>query len=208
MNVRLIHITPELEKVIAYCARVSNPKNQDSDSYDKLLAYCIKNHHWSIFQMANMCLEIKTSRAISAQIIRHSSFSFQEFSQRYAEAQYFDIYDARRQDEKNRQNSLDDLPKETMDWFYNAQEEVILLANKLYATALEKNIAKESARFLLPSNTSTKLYMNGNIRSWITYIQVRTEKSTQLEHKEVAEECKRIFCEQLPTISKALGWIE
>ncbi len=205
MNVRLIHITHDCEKHIAYCARVSSP-NQDNPEYEKLLSYCIKNHHYSVFEMGNMCLEITTTRAISPQILRHRSFSFQEFSQRYSEAQKFDIMEPRRQDLKNRQNSIDDLPQDIVKWFYDAQSEVILKANNLYQEALNKGISKESARFLLPLNTETKLYMNGTIRSWIHYIQVRTDSSTQLEHREIAEECKRIFKEQLPVVSKALGW--
>lgn len=205
MNVRLVHITPDCEKHIAYCARVSSPK-QDNPEYEKLLSYCLKNGHVSIFEMGNMCLEITTTRAISPQILRHRSFSFQEFSQRYSEAQKFDIMEPRRQDLKNRQNSIDDLPQDIVKWFYDAQSEVILKANDLYQEALNKGISKESARFLLPLNTETKLYMNGTIRSWIHYIQVRTDPSTQLEHREIAEECKRIFKEQLPIVSKAMGW--
>lgn len=203
--VKLISITPNCEKTIMYCARVSNPKNQDSDN-TKLLDYCLKHGHYSIFEMGNMVLEIKTSRAIAAQILRHRSFTFQEFSQRYAEAQDFELYQARRQDTKNRQNSIDDLTPEEQDWFLNAQEQVILLANDLYRQALEKGIAKECARFLLPLNTSTKLYMNGSIRSWIHYIDLRTANGTQLEHAEIAEACKKIFIEQMPNIAKSKGW--
>ena len=205
MNVRLIHTTPEAEKHIAYCARVSSPK-QDNPEYDKLLSYCIKHKHWSIFEMASMCIEIKTTRAIAAQILRHRSFSFQEFSQRYSEAQNFDFTEARRQDLKNKQNSIADLSDEDQQWFYDAQSQVILLSNKLYKEALDKGVAKECARFLLPLNTETKMYMYGNIRSWIHYIEVRTDSSTQLEHREIAEECKRIFIEQFPVIAKALEW--
>lgn len=206
MKVQLVHITPESEKVISYCARVSNPKNQDNPNYEKLLAYCIKNQHWSIFEMATMCIEITTSRAISAQILRHKSFSFQEFSQRYAEATEFETYKARKQDLKNRQNSTDDLEANTKAWFHWKQKELQKDAKAAYDLALEKGIAKESARFLLPLSTQTKLYMHGTVRSWIHYINLRTANGTQQEHKEIAEECKRIFKEQLPLIAKALEW--
>lgn len=206
MEVKLISITPDSEKTIAYCARVSNPSNQDNPDYEKLLAYCIKNQHWSIFETTNLVLEITTSRAISAQILRHRSFTFQEFSQRYAETTKFENYFARKQDTKNRQNSTDNLDVETQDWFRSKLEETHNKAYTNYRAALEKGIAKESARFLLPLSTQTKLYMNGSIRSWIHYILLRTDKSTQLEHRLIAEECKKIFKEQLPLISKALGW--
>jgi thymidylate synthase (FAD) len=202
MNVKLISITPEAEKNIMYMARVSNPKNQDSEN-TKLLDYCIKHGHWSVFEMAHMTVEIVTSRAIAAQILRHRSFSFQEFSQRYSEAQNFEIYDARRQDTKNRQNSIDDLSVEEQAWFHDAQSQIILLANDLYAKALEKQIAKESARFLLPLSTQTKLYMTGSVRSWLHYLDVRCGSGTQLEHVEIANEIKKIFIEQLPIIAKA-----
>lgn len=205
MNVRLVHITPEAEKHIAFCARVSS-SNQDNPDYAKLLKYCIKHGHWSIFEMATLCVEVETSRAIAAQILRHKSFSFQEFSQRYAEVQDFEIYDARRQDTKNRQNSFDDMAQEDRDWFRQAQEQVIALAESHYREALSRGVAKESARFLLPLNTKTKLYMHGNIRSWITYINLRCGPETQKEHREIAEAIKRIFIEQLPIVAKSLEW--
>jgi thymidylate synthase (FAD) len=206
MNVKLIHVTPEAEKVISYCARVSNPKNQDNPDYAKLLAYCIKHGHWSIFEMASLCMEITTSRAIGAQLIRHKSFSFQEFSQRYAEVGEFEHYKARKQDLKNRQNSTDDLEPNTKAWFHWKQFELQRDAKAAYDLALEKGIAKESARFLLPMSIQTKMYMHGTIRSWVHYITLRTDPSTQLEHREIALECKRIFKEQLPIVAKALGW--
>lgn len=206
MEVKLISITPDSEKTIAYCARISNLSNQDNPDYEKLLAYCIKNQHWSIFETTNLVLEITTSRAISAQILRHRSFTFQEFSQRYAETTKFENYFARKQDTKNRQNSTDNLDVETQDWFRSKLEEAHDKAYTNYRAALEKGIAKESARFLLPLSIQTKLYMNGSIRSWIHYVLLRTDKSTQLEHRLIAEECKKIFKEQLPLISKALGW--
>jgi thymidylate synthase (FAD) len=204
--VRLISVTPKAEEIIAYCARVSNPVHQDNPELARLIAYCIKHGHWSIFEQANMILEIKTSRAISPQILRHRSFSFQEFSQRYAEVDGFIEYSARRQDQKNRQNSVDDLDAETQNWFAQAQQEVWESAYGNYKTALEKGIAKESARTLLPLGTSTRLYMNGTIRSWIHYIQLRSEAGTQLEHRTIAEQCREVFVAQLPVIAKALGW--
>lgn len=206
MEVKLIHITPDSEKHIAYCARVSNPKNQDNEDYSKLLSYCIKNQHHSIFEMSNMCLEITTSRAISAQILRHKSFSFQEFSQRYAEATEFETYNLRKQDTKNRQNSTDDLEISTKIWFEDEIQSLQENTKYLYQRALDKGIAKECARMILPMSVQTKLYMNGNIRSWMHYINLRCDKSTQLEHREIAEECKKIFKEQLPVVSKALNW--
>jgi thymidylate synthase (FAD) len=200
--VKLIHRTDKAEKLIAYCARVSSPKQENPD-YEKLLTYCLKNNHVSIFEMATMCVEITTSRAISAQILRHKSFSFQEFSQRYAEVPDFQFYDARRQDTKNRQNSIDDLPQETNDWFIEAQTKVVELSHTLYHEALTKGIAKESARFLLPLSTETKLYMHGNLRSWLMYCSVRMDKSTQLEHREIAVRCWEIFKQEFPVIAKA-----
>lgn len=203
MNVKLVHVTPDAEKHIAYCARVSSNK-QDNPNYAGLLKYCMKHSHWSVFEMATMCVEIITSRAISAQILRHKSFSYQEFSQRYSEAQNFEYYGARRQDVTNRQNSIDDMSEEDNAWFLEAQEKMVLLSNDLYTQALTKNIAKEQARFLLPLNTQTKLYMHGNLRSWINYLSVRTGPETQLEHREIALAIKEIFDKEFPTIASAL----
>lgn len=205
MKVSLVHITPDAEKVVAYCARVSSP-NQDNPEYEKLLRYCAKNGHWSVFEMSSMCLEIQTSRAISAQILRHKSFSFQEFSQRYAKTQEREVVEARLQDIKNRQNSLPDEQDEHGIWFKGAQDAVWSLANTLYNEGLDRGLAKEQMRFLLPMASQTKLYMNGNLRSWIHYCEVRCDKSTQQEHRDIALECKRIFTEQCPTIAKALDW--
>lgn len=207
MNVKLISITNDVEKIIAYCARVSSPQNQDNENIAGLLKYCINHKHWSPFEMGNMILEIETSRAISAQILRHRSFSFQEFSQRYAEVQNFEYYVARRQDTKNRQNSIDDMDEETKRKFHGMQNEVIYAAVMAYKEALDMGIAKEQARMLLPMSTATKLYMNGTIRSWIHYLQVRNkEEGAQLEHVEVADKAREIFIERLPIISEALGW--
>lgn len=205
-SVKLISVTPDAEEIMAYCARVSNPVNQDNPEFARLIAYCVKHGHWSIFEQANMVLEINTSRAIAAQILRHRSFSFQEFSQRYASVDTFIEYGARRQDQKNRQNSVDDLPEDVQAWFAQAQHEVWEFAHAKYQAALDKGIAKECARTLLPLGTATRLYMNGTVRSWIHYIQLRSAEGTQLEHRQIAELCKMIFIQELPTVAKALGW--
>lgn len=216
MQVRLIAATAPLikldnqtltpEGLIAYCARVSSP-HQETVDYQKLLAYCIEHKHWSIFEMVDMSVEIITSRAISPQILRHKSFQFQEFSQRYAKAQEIERYQPRRQDSKNRQNSLDDLDDATTLWFAEAQERMACTAFEQYNLALERGIAKECARVLLPLATQTKLYMKGSVRSWIHYLEVRTDKSTQQEHREIALEIQKIFITQFPVTAAALGWI-
>lgn len=202
METKLIHITSDCEKLIAYCARVSSP-NPENPNIEGLLSYCIKNSHWSVFEMGSMCVEIVTSRAIAQQILRHRSFHFQEFSQRYAKATSFETYEARRQDLKNRQNSIDDMNENDLEWFYNAQEEIQYISNGLYEEALERGIAKEQARFLLPLSTTTKLYMHGTMRDWITYCMIRMDKSTQKEHREIAVEIWKIIKEQVPIISAA-----
>lgn len=206
MKTKLIHTTTDAEKIISYCARVSSP-NQENPKYEGLIKYCIQNKHWSIFEMATMCIEIETSRAIAQQILRHRSFHFQEFSQRYAEVTTIETYNARRQDIKNRQNSIDDLSKETLNWFAVRQEEIRNLCQSSYKEALDLGIAKEQARFLLPLSTTTRLYMHGTIRDWIHYIELRCSNGTQLEHQEIANGIKEIFSEQFPLISKALGWV-
>ncbi len=217
MNVRLISVTNPLievqdrpltpEGLIAYCARVSSPRQENLD-YEKLLAYCISHRHWSIFEMVDMTVEIVTSRAISPQILRHRSFVFQEFSQRYARAQGFETCAPRRQDTGNRQNSISDLDEETVSWFTEAQEEIRGLSEKKYNEALEKGIARECARMLLPLNTQTKLYMKGSVRSWIHYIEVRTDPSTQKEHRDIANAVREIFTKEFPVTSRALGWTQ
>ena len=206
MEVKLVSLTSSpdksAEELVAYCARVSNPKNQNNHATaDKLLKYCAKHNHWSVFEMADMTLEITTSRAIAQQILRHRSFSFQEFSQRYAEATGFETYEARRQDNKNRQNSIDDLSEETKEWFDAAQAAVRQMALAQYQAALRVNIAKEQARFLLPLSTQTTLYMKGSIRSWIHYIQVRADPSTQKEHRDIALECRKILLNNFPSLT-------
>ena len=203
--VKLIRITPDSENLIAYCARVSS-NQQDNPSISNLLRYCIKHKHWSIFETAYLTVEINTSRAISAQILRHRSFTFQEFSQRYAEVPDFVTYKARRQDKKNRQASIDDMSIEDRHWFSVAQDKVQTLTASLYLDALDKGIAKEQARFLLPMSSKTKIYMTGNIRSWVHYLELRTAIETQKEHRDIAREIKKIFKEELPIISGALEW--
>lgn len=211
-NVKLISITRPVdsdmtpEQLIVYTARVSSPPNQyNLDTSERLLRYCIKNKHWSIFSMVDMTVEIdETSRAISAQIIRHQSFDFQEFSQRYSEVAGVEFYNARRQDLKNRQHSVDDLPDSTKQWFQDAQDEICQLAGDLYNEALEKGIAKECARFLLPMSSTTRLYMKGSVRSWIHYLEVRTHSSVQKEHRDIALLIKEIFNQNFPLIAKAM----
>jgi len=206
-RVNLVWITPGAEEIMSFCARVSSPQNQlDFDTSTKLLKYCIKNGHWSVFEQANFCVQIVTGRDISPQILRHKSFCFQEFSQRYAKASSFQKRSARRQDTKNRQNSIDNLPSDINIWFDNAQEENWNNSFALYEKALTNGVAKECARALLPLNTTTKLYMNGTIRSWIHYLQLRCGNGTQLEHQEIANDIKKLFIEALPNISAALDW--
>lgn len=205
MLVKLVSTTPEGEKIIAHCARVSSP-NQENPEYEKLLSYLIKNNHWSPFEMANLCVEITTTRGVAPQILRHKSFSFQEFSQRYAEALTYEPYEARRQDLKNRQNSIDDMNQENKEWFGMIQELNWETSLERYKKALEFGVAKELARTLLPLGTETKLYMNGSIRSWIHYIEVRSDPSTQKEHRDIAEACKKILIEHYPTVAKAMNW--
>jgi thymidylate synthase (FAD) len=212
--VKLISITmpvkPELrtpEDIIVYCARVSNPKNQlNLTTGSDLLKYCLVNKHFSIFETVNMTIEIETSRAIAAQLLRHRSFVFQEHSQRYSSDVSFEKYEARRQDSKNRQNSIDDMCHEDRAWFQLALGEIQAHSLELYEEALKRGIAKEQSRMLLPLSTSTRLYMTGNVRSFITYLMVRLDKSTQLEHRQIAEEIKQIFIGQFPNIAVALEW--
>lgn len=197
------------EEFVAYTARVSNPSNQlNTETSSKLLKYCIKNEHWSIFEQVSLTFEIMTSRAIAQQILRHRSFCYQEFSQRYATALNGIVYEARRQDVKNRQNSIDDLPHETKEWFLEKQEQVWDMTKSIYDEAIEKGIAKECARFVLPLNTETKLYMTGPLRSWIHYINLRTKPGTQKEHMDIAQKCKEEIVSFAPTIASACGWTD
>lgn len=205
MLIALTQITPNAERQIVYTARASSP-NQDNPDYAKLIKYLIDHSHWSPFEHASATIEIVTSRAIAAQILRHRSFTFQEFSQRYAEVAECEVYKARRQDTKNRQNSIDDLDQETKDWWAVVQQEVWSEAYQLYQVALDKGIAKECARMILPLSTQTKLYMTGNIRSWIHYFQVRCHEDTQLEHREIALAIRNRLAQEMPVIAAALGW--
>ena len=207
-NVKLVWVTPEAEKQIAYMARVSNPANQNSHaSATKLLKYLINNKHWSPFEMVNVCMEIETTRDIARQILRHRSFSFQEFSQRYAVSEGFiQNSQVRLQDEKNRQNSLytDDLSLQY--WWEGIQRRITDEAKFLYSSALDKGIAKEVARKLLPEGlTMSKMYMNGTLRSWLHYIDIRCDNATQKEHRDVAEQCRDIIFAEFPTLKELYG---
>ena len=203
-NAKLVWVTPDAERLIGKIARVSNPANEDNPEVTKLLRYLIKHKHWSPFEMASMCVEINTTRAIAAQILRHRSFSFQEFSQRYAVAMSTDIPNLRRQDVKNRQNSIDDLPTETTEFIEQKIEDHFRDANELYEFMLSKGVAKECARSVLPLNTTTRLYMSGTIRSWLHYIDLRSWHGTQWEHTQIALNALKIIKQELPTIADAM----
>ena len=208
-NVHLVTATPDAEKTMAYIARVSNPQNQDNEDFAKLLKYCITHEHWSVFEQAYMTLQIETNRGIAAQILRHRSFTFQEFSQRYADSSQLGeipIPDLRRQDNKNRQNSISDLPIDLAKEFEEKVKNQFKESLDLYKEMLEAGIAKECARFILPLATPTRIYMSGSCRSWIHYIKLRSAHGTQKEHKLIANDCKRVFCHQFPIVAKALEW--
>ena len=207
---KLVSVTPDAEKHIAFCARVSNPNNQDNEKFSGLLKYCIKNQHWSIFEQAFMTLEITTNRGIAAQILRHRSFTFQEFSQRYASTDFLgeiELPELRRQDDKNRQNSIDDLDPELIDKLERQMVTLFSSANSLYQQMLSAGVAKECARFVLPLASPTKIYMTGSIRSWLHYIDLRSSNGTQKEHMDIANSCKKIFIEQFPSIAEAMEWV-
>lgn len=201
-SAKLIWATPNLESVIAYCARVSNPANQHNDeTAPKLLRYCMKHKHWSVFEMGNVCIEIETTRDIARQILRHRSFSFQEFSQRYAVVGDHDISEARMQDNKNRQNSLPTEDREVQRWWEEQQQKTWKQAKNVYEHALHMGIAKEVARKVLPEGlTMSRMYVNGTVRSWLHYIDVRCDDATQKEHREVAQQCKKIVSGLLPSL--------
>ena len=216
MQVKLVSLTqPQIsspdrqtlsaEDLVAYCARVSNPSNQmNTATAPKLIKFLIKHKHWSPFELVSMCVEIKTSRGIAAQILRHRSFSFQEFSQRYSEAQQLEELELRSPAEKNRQSSSDVLDNQHEAYkIANASMEAAMSS---YKHLLEIGVAKECARAILPLNTETTMYMNGTVRSWIHYISLRTEENTQKEHRDIANEIKSIFTQQFPNISEALEW--
>ncbi len=211
MKVCKISVTPDAEKTIGYIARVSNPNNQENPKVEKLLAYCIKHGHWSVFEQATMTVEINTTRAIAQQILRHRSFTYQEFSQRYADSKLlgFDnipLPDLRRQDDKNRQNSIDDVDPFTKQKFEILMQHHFKAGMELYQEMLDAGIAKECARNVLPLCVPTRMYMTGNLRNWIHYISLREKNGTQQEHMDIAKAIKKIFICEFPTISRALEW--
>ena len=209
-QIKLISVTPDAEKTIAYVARVSNPQNQENDKFAGLLTYCIKHGHWSVFEQAFMTVEINTTRGLAAQILRHRSFTYQEFSQRYADVSFIreeiPLPELRRQDEKNRQNSIDDIDPKIVEKYNIEMRKHFDQGIDLYKKMLRDGIAKECARFVLPLATPTRLYMTGSVRSWIHYIELRSAHGTQKEHMELVENVRKVFKEQFPTVSEALGW--
>tara|TARA_R100001463_G_scaffold61076_1_gene113787 strand:+ start:389 stop:1024 length:636 start_codon:yes stop_codon:yes gene_type:complete len=211
MNVKLISVTPDAEKMMGYVARVSNPSNQENPKVAGLLKYCVKHQHWSVFEQSFMTLEIETTRGLAAQILRHRSFTFQEFSQRYADSsllgEKIPLPELRRQDTKNRQNSIDDIDPFVQQKYEMLMQDHFRDAMALYQTMLDEGIAKECARFILPLATPTRLYMSGSCRSWIHYITLRSANGTQKEHMDIAEACKNVFIEQFPTVAESLEWV-
>ena len=210
MTVKLVSATPDAEKHMAYVARVSNPNNQDSDKFAGLLKYCIKHGHWSVFEQAFMTVEINTTRGLAAQILRHRSFTYQEFSQRYADSSLLGdsipLPQLRRQDTKNRQNSIDDIDPLMQQDFEIKMQRHFVDGMKLYKEMLDAGIAKECARFVLPLATPTRLYMTGSVRSWIHYIDLRSAHGTQKEHMDIANAVRDVFVEQFPICAEALEW--
>ena len=210
MTVKFISVTPDAEKTMAYIARVSNPKNQDNEKFAGLLKYCIKHNHWSVFEQSSMTLEIETTRAIAAQILRHRSFTFQEFSQRYAASTKLgtlELPKLRKQDDKNRQNSTDDLDPKIIESLNMQMGTLFGSSLALYNQMLELGVAKECARMVLPLCTPTRIYMTGSCRSWIHYIELRSAHGTQKEHMDIAQACRKVFTEQFPSVSEALEWV-
>ena len=211
MNVKLVTVTPDAENTMGYVARVSNPKNQDNPKVAGLLGYCIKHGHWSVFEQAHMTLEIETTRGLAAQILRHRSFTYQEFSQRYADSSLLGdtipLPELRRQDTKNRQNSTDDMDDRKVKWYNYRMQKHFKEGMKLYQNMLKDGVAKESARFVLPLATPPRLYKTGSVRSWVHYIELRSGHGTQKEHMDIANACKDIFKEQFPIVSEALEWM-
>lgn len=195
---------------MGYVARVSNPQNQENPNVAGLLKYCIKHQHWSVFEQAHMTLEIETNRGIAAQILRHRSFTYQEFSQRYADVNWLEsgipVPDLRSQDNKNRQNSIDDIPQETKEDLQIYIRNHFLSAMELYNELLRQGVAKECARFVLPLATPTRIYMTGSVRSWIHYINLRSAHGTQKEHMDIANQCREVFVQQFPICAEALEW--
>ena len=209
-TVKLITVTPKAEETMGYVARVSNPKNQDNPNVSGLLKYCIKHGHWSVFEQAHMTVEIETTRGLAAQILRHRSFTYQEFSQRYADssllADEIPLPELRRQDLKNRQNSTDDLDQRKVNHYNRKMQQHFRQGMKLYQNMLKDGVAKECARFVLPLATPTRLYMTGSVRSWVHYIDLRSAHGTQKEHMDLVENVRKIFIEQFPIVSEALEW--
>ena len=209
--IKLVSVTPDAEQHMAYVARVSNPKNQDNDKFAGLLKYCIQHGHWSVFEQAFMTVEINTTRGLAAQILRHRSFTYQEFSQRYADSSMLGdtipLPELRREDDKNRQNSIDDVDQFIKQDFELKIQRHFVDGMKLYKEMLDAGIAKECARFVLPLATPTRIYMTGSVRSWVHYIDLRSAHGTQKEHMAVAEGVRKIFSEQFPTVATALDWI-
>ena len=209
MKVNLVTVTPDAEKQMGYIARVSNPKNQSNPAVAGLLGYCIKHGHWSVFEQAHMTVEIETTRAIAAQILRHRSFTFQEFSQRYANTNLLGTIpapDLRRQDDKNRQNSINDIPEEQTKRLQDQIERYFAEGLDLYNELIREGVAKECARMVLPLATPTRIYMTGSVRSWIHYIDLRSAHGTQKEHMDIVEEIRGIFKQQFPVCTNALNW--
>ena len=208
--IKLVSVTPDAEQHMAYVARVSNPNNQGNDKFAGLLKYCIQHGHWSVFEQAFMTVEINTTRGLAAQILRHRSFTFQEFSQRYADTNLLDsvipVPDLRSQDLKNRQNSNDDIPQEKKEEYQALIARHFSEAMDLYNALLQEGVAKECARFVLPLATPTRIYMTGSVRSWVHYIDLRSAHGTQKEHMDVVAEIRKIFAKQFPTVAEALDW--
>jgi len=209
-KVKVVSVTPDAEKTMAYIARVSNPANQENDNFSGLLKYCIQHEHWSVFEQSSMTLEIETTRAIAAQILRHRSFTFQEFSQRYAKSNELgkiELPQLRRQDKKNRQNSIDDLDPFVQQKLEAQMITLFSSCQSLYNQMIEEGVAKECARMVLPLCTPTRIYMTGSCRSWIHYINLRSSHGTQKEHMDIANECRKVFINQFPVVSEALDWV-
>ena len=209
MKVKLVTVTPDAEKQMGYIARVSNPQNQGNPAVAGLLGYCIKHGHWSVFEQAHMTVEIETTRGIAAQILRHRSFTFQEFSQRYANTNLLGeipVPDLRSQDLKNRQNSNDDIPEEQTKRLQDQIARYFAEGLDLYNELIREGVAKECARFVLPLATPTRIYMTGSVRSWIHYIDLRSAHGTQKEHMDIVQEIRGIFKQQFPVCTNALNW--
>ena len=210
-QVKLVTVTPKAEETMGYVARVSNPNNQDNPNVSGLLKYCIKHGHWSVFEQAHMTVEIETTRGLAAQVLRHRSFTFQEFSQRYADVNWLKmgipIPELRSQDSKNRQNSIDDIPEEKQERLQKTIGRHFYEALDLYNELIREGIAKECARFVLPLASPTRLYMTGSVRSWVHYVDLRSGHGTQKEHMDIANACKEILIQEFPVCAKALEWV-